>query len=83
MCEPGYCESQSCQRRSCPPNQKLIRHGNCDCCGKCVVLKKEGSPCKNHEVLDLIQAPPGTMFMNSDCDMGLVCIRNKCEKPQN
>ncbi|GBN43375.1 hypothetical protein AVEN_90769-1 [Araneus ventricosus] len=48
-CVEGYCENVLCAQRSCGPNEKLYRKGNCDCCGQCIKLKKEGSPCKIHE----------------------------------
>ncbi|CAL1275911.1 unnamed protein product [Larinioides sclopetarius] len=79
-CGEEYCENSSCAQRSCAVNEKLYRKGNCDCCGQCIKLKKEGSPCKLHEVLDFRMAPEQLMFMNSDCDIGLSCRNNKCTK---
>ncbi|GFY60185.1 hypothetical protein TNIN_436291 [Trichonephila inaurata madagascariensis] len=77
-CPEGYCDDFSCETRSCEANHKLLRMGNCDCCGTCIQLRKEGSPCQKHVVLDLIEAPKGVKFMNSDCEPGFVCKKNKC-----
>ncbi|KAF8782878.1 hypothetical protein HNY73_013112 [Argiope bruennichi] len=79
-CPENFCLNSSCQKRTCGPDEKLYRNGNCDCCGKCIQLKKEGSPCKVHEVLNFRMAPADMKFMNSDCDEGLSCKFNKCTK---
>ncbi|GIY25316.1 uncharacterized protein CEXT_592441 [Caerostris extrusa] len=45
ICSPEFCKLLPNCEPKCGPGESLIKNGNCDCCGYCVLMEVVGEKC--------------------------------------